>query len=55
MNIQNEIIMACAVTTEGMAAILGITCIWRRLYMFACACVYALRALAMLFRSWGLR
>lgn len=55
MNIQNEIILRCSITSEFIAAALGITCIWRRTFLFACACVFALRALARLFRIWGLK
>lgn len=55
MNLQFEIIYRCATVSEGMAAMFGITCIWRRTWLFACACVYAMFALKKLFRGWGIR
>lgn len=55
MNLQMEIIKICSTITEGTAAMNGITDISMRAYMFACACVYAMKALVKMIRLWGMK
>lgn len=55
MSLQFEIIRTCSIVSESIAAMHGITDIWMRAYMFACACVYALKFLAKLLRMWGMK
>lgn len=55
VNLQMEIIQRCSVISESVAALNGITNIWMRAYMFACACVYAMKALVRLIRLWGMK
>jgi hypothetical protein len=55
MNLQFEIISKCALISESIAALHGITQMWYRAYMFACACVYAMLALSRLLRLWGMK
>lgn len=55
MNLQMEIIQKCSVISESIAAVHGVTDISMRAYMFACACVYAIRTLVRLIRLWGMK
>lgn len=55
VNLQMEIIQKCSVISESIAAVHGVTDISMRAYMFACACVYAIRTLVRLIRLWGMK
>jgi hypothetical protein len=50
---QMEIIKMCSMISEGVAAINGITDMHFRAFLFACACVYAMKALARML--WGIK
>ena len=55
MSLQYAIVSRCAVISESIAASHGVTQMWYRAYLFACACVYAMLAFARLLRLWGMK